>query len=116
MQTFAAVSLPRNSFITEKGCNHYVELVSGVTSMDYDAKEFVLQLTYNVWVEIDSTVFTDVSKVFNEIIIGYTAGLGRGNIQPLTVTTGVSGIYGLVGEKQVIGMSGISGISGYPAV
>jgi len=116
MQMFAAVSLPRNSFLTENGCNHYVDLVSGVTSMDFEGKEFVLQITYNVWVEIDSDVFTDVGKVFNEVVIGYTVGVGRGNKQPLTVQTGVSGIWGLVGDKQVIGLSGISGISGYPSV
>ena len=78
MQMHAVLTFPRNAFITDSdGYDHYVISQPPVTNIDYDEKEYTLQLTYDVWLVVDLTTPTVSTLVFNSVVIGYTIGQGR---------------------------------------
>lgn len=79
MQLFAALLFRPFSFIstTSPTANHYVDQVSIASNVDLVEKEYVLQLSYQVWVEFAPLSYTDYPTVWNNIIVGYTVGQGR---------------------------------------
>jgi hypothetical protein len=77
MQEFFAYAFPPHQYVTVSSKNFYVNRISENQNLDYEQKEFVLQVVLEVWVLLEMPTYTDIKTVFNNIVIEYTNAKGR---------------------------------------